>query len=418
MDTARPLKVCLDARFADIGHCVGVRTTVAGLASALAELDGDEQYFFLAFQDSHEWLRPFLRNGCRILPVTRRPPPRWRGFVKRLPGVAELYEQVAPWISQAQVGPSDGTLEREGIEVMHFTAQGGFLTDIPTIFAPQDLQHLHLPELFTPRTHHEREVVYRTLCQQAAAVTVMSTQSKQDLVQHFGLPADKIAVIPLAPANAFAAESALPEQDIVRQKYALPSQFAFFPAETWEHKNHIGLLEALAIVRSSRQTNIPLVCTGHPTEFFATVMKRVRELKLTDQVRFLGFLPASEIQCLYRMSRCLIFPTRFEGWGLPLTEAFYARVPAVCSNISPLKEQAAGAALFFDPRNPESIAQALWKVWTDEPLRQRLVRAGAERLKLFSWDHTARLFRALYRKLGNRLLTEEDRALLASPPLT
>jgi glycosyltransferase involved in cell wall biosynthesis len=98
-------------------------------------------------------------------------------------------------------------------------------------------------------------------------------------------------------------------------------------------------------------------------------------------------------------------------------EAFHSNTPATCSNISPLKEQADGAVLLFDPSSPEEIAETLWRLWNDEPLRQRLMALGKERLKPFTWDHAARLFRALYRKLGNQPLNEEDRALLAAPPL-
>ena len=383
----------------------------------MVQFEGDEQYFFLAFQDSHEWLRPYLRNGCGILAVTRKPAPKWKALAKRVPELPKLWEYAAPLLSNIEVRPSDGSIEREEIDVMHFTSQNGFLTQVPSIFAPHDLQHLRFPEFFTPRDRKTREVVYRTLCDQAKTVTVMSAWGKKDLVKQFGLPAGKVAVIPWAPATATGADSTFEEMSVVQRKYALPSHFAFFPGETWIHKNHLSLLDALTIIKSRYGTSIPLVCTGRQTEFFKTVAKRAHTLGLTEQVHFLGFVSASEIRCLYRMSRCLIFPSRFEGWGLPLMEAFQSNTPAACSNISPMKEQAAGAALLFDPSSPEEIAEALWKLWNDEPLRQRLTALGKERLKPFTWDHSARLFRALYRKLGNQLLNEEDRALLAAPPL-
>ena len=108
---------------------------------------------------------------------------------------------------------------------------------------------------------------------------------------------------------------------------------------------------------------------------------------------------------------------RVEGWGLPLMEAFLAETPVACSNIRPLGEQAAGAALLFAPDEPGDIAKALHRLWTDDALRKSLVKQGRERVALFSWNQTARIFRAYYRILGHRTLTEEDRTLLSAAPL-
>jgi glycosyltransferase involved in cell wall biosynthesis len=160
-----------------------------------------------------------------------------------------------------------------------------------------------------------------------------------------------------------------------------------------------------------------VICSGHRDEFFNKIEGHIQKFQLNDQVRFVGFVPEDDLQCLYHASRCVVFPTKFEGWGLPLLEAFRAGTPVACSRINPLREQAADAALLFNPDNQEEMAATILRLWTDGALRDRLAAAGRQRADLFSWRQTARLFRAHYRKLGKRTLAPEDRALLSSSPI-
>ncbi|MCX6000592.1 MAG: glycosyltransferase, partial [Chloroflexi bacterium] len=121
------------------------------------------------------------------------------------------------------------------------------------------------------------------------------------------------------------------------------------------------------------------------------------------------------LRCLYQMCRALVFPTKFEGFGLPLVEAFSVGVPVTCSAVTCLPEIADGAALLFNPNSPAEMAEALEQIWTDAPLRHRLIERGYIVVSRYSWIHIARSFRAHYRQLLKRTLTTEDRDhLLAS----
>jgi glycosyltransferase involved in cell wall biosynthesis len=113
----------------------------------------------------------------------------------------------------------------------------------------------------------------------------------------------------------------------------------------------------------------------------------------------------------------MVFPSLFEGWGLPLLEALSVGLPLACSNVTCLPMITAGSAELFDPTNPAAIADATATVWQDDGLRERLIVDGGNRADCFSWDHTARMFRACYRLLGGRELSSEDQALLSAPPL-
>jgi glycosyltransferase involved in cell wall biosynthesis len=299
--------------------------------------------------------------------------------------------------------------------VVHFPTQQAFLTAIPSIYHPWDLQHRHLPLLFTPEEVRRRDFRYGEFCRAASMVSVASAWHKRDVVDSYGIPSKKVSVIPLAPTLAAYSEPTDASVRSVREKFHLPEAFVLYPAQTWPHKNHLALLEAIAILRDRHGMEIPLVCTGHRNDFFATIRSRVEELGLEDSVRFLGFVSTGEVAALYATARCMIFPSQFEGWGIPLSEAFHAGLPAGCSDIPSLRDQAGDAALLFDPTHPEEIAATLRLLWTDEGLRRELVGRGRLRLESYRWDEVARNFRAHYRRLaGHPLFGDEAERVRAT----
>ena len=185
-----PLTVCLDARLVS-GQRGGVEQVVIGLASALSRLDdGDERYLFLADPGHTSWLEPYISGPCSILisagetavPVIRkglRATSR-RVVLAAIPG--GLRTAVRRRIRPYSLPESDGSIERAGVDVMHFPMQVGFRTEVPTIYTPHDLQHLHLPQFFSAFDFAEREARYRTLCDRASIVTMMSTWGRDDIV--------------------------------------------------------------------------------------------------------------------------------------------------------------------------------------------------------------------------------------------
>jgi glycosyltransferase involved in cell wall biosynthesis len=322
------------------------------------------------------------------------------------------YRLLAPLLP-VQAADSDGTIEKAGIDVMHFALQHGFRTRIPGIYLPHDLQHVHFPELFGRADLHFRRAVYPELCHRAACVVALSRWGKRDLEESYGVPAGKIRVIPWGPVVEAYAEPG--DQDLaeVRRRYGLPEAFAFFPAQTFRHKNHLGLLDALATLRDRDGLRVELVCSGHRDGFYPDIARRVRALGLEQQVRFLGFVGTVELRCLYRLARLLVFPSRFEGFGMPVLEAFRLGLPVACSRAASLPELAEHAALLFDADDRGDLAAALKRIWTEPPLRAELAAKGYARASSYSWRSTALRYRALYRLLGERPLSADDRALLS-----
>ena len=413
-----PLRICVDARVS--GDTIGgVAHFIVGLVSGLANLrDGDEEYFVLTMSEGGDWITPHVRGPCRVLSARTTFPASLTRALKALPGVQTAWNWLGGFggAGSVSIPASDGTIEEAEVDLMHFTAHG-FWTKVPTIFNPHDLQSLHYPEFFSRRVRLIREVVGRALCEKAAMVAVASSWCRRDLIHWWHLPEDKVRVVALAPATAAYQPPREGALAAVRRKLSLPARFAFYPAQTWRHKNHIGLLRALARVRDQHGIVVPLVCSGHQNDFFPQIAKIISGLGLNNQVQFLGFVDMDELQCLYALARCVVIPTKFEAASFPLWEAFLAGTAAACSNVTSLPEQAGDAAIVFDPDSVEAIADAVRRLWTDDQLVYVLAQRGRERVSRLSWDQTARAYRAHYRRLAGRHLSDEDKALLNSPPL-
>jgi glycosyltransferase involved in cell wall biosynthesis len=312
---------------------------------------------------------------------------------------------------------SDGAVELAGIDVVHFPFQSGFLTTLPTIYQPHDLQHLHFPELFSEGERESRELRYRTYCERANLAVMMTSWGRRDLIEHYGLPEAKVAVVNWGSVVEAYPEPSAKDLAGTRERLALPEEFVLYPAQTWPHKNHRKLFEALALARDRDGVTILVVCPGARNEFFGEVVERVRGLGLEDQVNFPGFVSPLELRALYSMARGLVFPSRFEGWGLPVTEAFAAGVPVASSSATGLADVVGDAGLVFNPDEPAEIADALIRLWNDSELRRVLADRGRRRAEVFSIENAVRLLRAHYRRIGGRELSAEDRERLEARPL-
>jgi glycosyltransferase involved in cell wall biosynthesis len=404
------LRVCVDARIHP-GVSGGLEQSILGLAGGLTALtDGDDEYLFLVEESHRDWLTQHLdgRDELLVVPAAKRRSARLARSLTR-----PVWHAVTPLVGKRTVSipRSPGLAEAAGANVMHFTTQRAFTTPLPSIYQPWDLQYLHYPEFFTRRQRLVRSKWDREFCQRAAKVVVASDFGRREVVNRLGVEQEKIAVVPVGPGAASYARPTNLEIEATRQELGLPHSFALYPAQTWPHKNHLRLLEAVAFLRD-RGLPIPLVCCGHKNAFYAQVARRAMDLRLTDLVSFHGFVEPIQLRSLFALARAVVFPSLFEGGGMPVLEAFMAEVPLACSNVTCLPEQVGDAAVTFDPRDAGAIASSLELVWTEERLRDVLVKRGRERLKRHEWNQIARIFRAHYRQLGRVPLTLADLDLL------
>ncbi len=410
------LRVAINAQIYPTDAVGGVATTLVGLVRSLGTLDGSEEYVIIGPWQEPEWLRPHLAPNQRIVCGPLPPHHRLktvlgplRPVASRRPGRAA---RAALRSAKYRAPASDGFYERLGSDVIHFPNQEFVVCQVPAIYNPHDLQHLHLPEFFAPKNLMWREAYYPTGCRLAHTVVVESQWVKDDIVKHYGLDPKKIQVIPLAPPTQAYPEPSVDAPHRVRAAYSLEEPFALYPAMTWPHKNHLRLLEALALLRDRHQVRVRLVCTGYQNSFWPQVERRLADLGLQDQVRFLGMVPVEDLRTLYRLAQFVVIPTVFEAASEPIYEAWYDGAPVACSNVTSLLEQVGDAAFLFDPLSVESIATAVGEMAANAELRKTLRQRGAMRLKDFSWERTAKAYRAVYRRAAGHALTEEDQWLL------
>lgn len=253
------------------------------------------------------------------------------------------------------------------------------------VFVP-DLVAFLFPQKHDPKAVFlERRFLKRALSQSRRVVAI-SDATKKDLQRLFALPSSKIDVIYLAAnqcqqkSPSFLAE--------VRRKYNLPSEFILFAGTLEPRKNLVRLIEAYHELPLKEEYG--LVIAGKKGWYYEEIFQRVRQLNLEQYVRFLGYIKRKDLIALYHLAAVFVYPSLYEGFGLPPLEAMACGTPVITSNISSLPEVAEGAALLVNPRNVAEIAEALERILTDQELRVRLARLGRERAKKFSWEKTAR----------------------------
>lgn len=420
-----PLRIAINAQLLPCGGSGGVEQALIGLVAALGKLeDGPEQYELIGPWQEPDWLRPYLGPNQRIVagPGQAGPPGRFGSLMHALRPLWPILRQARSiWSGlvrsdrwRTEVPMSDGFYERLGCQVVHFPYQRFVVCALPTIYNPHDLQHLHYPEFFTPSAIAWRETTYRAGCRLAHSVVVGSHWVKQDVIRQYRVDPDKVQVIPWAPLSEAYPPPSPTTVQTVKEKYRLQLPFGLYPAVTWEHKNHLRLLEALALLRDQDGLVVRLVCTGtrYPS-FWPRIEERLCALDLHGQVQFLGMVPPEHFRSIYRLAQFVIVPTLFEAASAPIFEAWLEGVPVACSTVTSLPEQVGDAALLFDPFSVEAIADAVRRIAADEHLRADLTRKGGRRLQDFSWERTAKAYRAVYRRSARCPLTEEDRWLLS-----
>lgn len=406
------MKIAINAQMIT-GQGGGIEPFMRGLVYGLGQLtDGDEEYVIVINAREKNWLKDVLGPNQTVV----APPSSIKDTILGL--ITPYKKYLGKWMEKAmmrkaQLGPqpSDGYYESLGVDLIHFAYQDMILSDIPSIFNPHDLQHAHLPHLFGEGTLAYRNVCFPAWSKHAQYVVTESDFVKRDLMAQYQLSADKIFTIRRgAPTDLYQK----PNTDVLTQlKQKLPfEEFIFFPAQTWPHKNHIKLVEALALLRNEA-IKINLVCSGGLKAHYFNVKELIDGLKLNDQVHFAGYVTDEELIGLYELSEFVVFPTLFEGGGFPVLEAFSLNKALCSSNIAPLLEIGGDAALFFNPEEPADIAKALKQLHNNESLKQSLIKKGSEKVRHLSWIKTAKAYRALYRLTLNGSISEADQEALA-----
>ena len=273
---------------------------------------------------------------------------------------------------------------------------------VPALHNPGKLRVLmtvhDLIAFLYPKQHNKKAVFTEKLTLKRAAkkaykILSVSENTKKDLVEQFDIRNQNIEIIPNAASDTFG----IIEQDkckSLNNKYDLPEKFIFSVGTLEPRKNYPELLKSYAKI-APYHPDIHLVIAGKKGWLSDSIFKTVDALKLNDKVHFLGYVDEEDLAVLYNLAQLFVYPSLYEGFGIPPLEAMKCACPVVTSNTSSLPEVVGDAALCVNPQDPSAIADAMHNVLTTPTLQDSLIKKGLERHTHFSWDLSARKLLAI-----------------------
>ncbi len=285
-------------------------------------------------------------------------------------------------------------LNKEKCDLVHFPHFNiPILYKRPFIVTIHDLTLSLFPGRKMTRLHH-RIAYHKTIknaVKKAKKIIAVSKHTKKDIIEHLKVSPEKITVI----YHGIGQEFAPTNNTQALEKYAIPGPYLLYTGVWRNHKNLKRLIQALGILKKT--TPLKLVITGNPDPHYPEVQETVKQLGLQDDVIFPGFVSEDELVQLYANAKIYVFPSLYEGFGFPPLEAMKCGTPVVASNASSIPEICGPQnAVFFDPQDPQDIAEKIIKVYNNSELQQQLITNGLSHSAQFSWEEMVAQTTKLY----------------------
>ena len=291
-------------------------------------------------------------------------------------------------------------LRRNPVDVLHVQFTAPPFSPCPVVVSIHDLSFEHLPQTFKWRSRKQLRITVRRTARQASQVIALSEYARNDIVKTYQVSPDKISVIPLAAADHFRPIRDAEELQRVRQTYGIEGEYMLSVGAIQPRKNLGRLVAAYSHLRGAKpEGKLPkLVLAGKCAWLYDETLRAIEELELSDSIILTGYVPESDLPALYSGALCFIYPSYFEGFGLPPLEAMQCGVPVIVGDRTSLPEVVGDAGVLVDPFDVHALAAAIEKVVSDSNLRAKLSVQGLARAKLFEWRETARQTLAVYQK--------------------
>jgi glycosyltransferase involved in cell wall biosynthesis len=264
-----------------------------------------------------------------------------------------------------------------------------------------DMIPLIWPRLVTRKHRLVVMAAYHRLRRQADLVIAPSEATKADVVGHLNIDPERIVVIPWGCDARFQPAGDPERFAAVRQRYRLPARYLLFVGTLEPRKNLITLFHAYAMLRAERRVeDLKLVVAGRTGWLYDDIFDTVKSLALEEEVIFTGFVDNEDLPDLYRGALLFVFPSLYEGFGLPILEAMASGVPVIASNTSSMPEVAGDAAILVEPQAAEAIAEGIARALAEDKLREALTQKGLARARSFTWESVAQKTLELYTALA------------------
>ena len=374
------MKIGIDARMYGVGF-TGIGRYNAELIKHLIELDKENTYvLFLKKKAYDEFQCPNER------------------FEKRLADFDHysLDEQLK----------FNRLLKKEKLDLMHFTHfNAPILYNRPFIVTIHDLTLSFFPgkKMNHPIYRLAYHLVIRRVTKRAKKIIAVSKNTKKDLIESLKIKDEKVEVIYNGVSKKFA-ETAGQKPVNLKEKYAISKPFFLYTGVWRDHKNLVGLIKAFKALDEKKPDQFELVITGSNNATYHEVPDTIKKLNLSQKVHLVGLVPEEDLYQLYISALAYVFPSFYEGFGLPPLEAMQCGTPTLVSNVSAMPEVCGSEnALYFDPYNIGDICEKMEEIASNEVLRESLVKRGYERVKQFDWGKMSKAILEIYKTFNGKI---------------
>lgn len=362
------MRIAIDAR---MGHSrVGIGVYVRGLLKNLSKIDKENNYYIIINKNKKEDFVPEQDNFHKIYTNVT-----YSDYLRR-----DLWEQgYLPW-----------KLYKNKVDIYHGPCYSlPIFAKIKTVITIYDMMSFKV-ECYKPISRIRVRNLIKISAKKAQKIITGSENSKTDIVRILKLPEDKIKVIYIGVGNEYRQINDKSRLDSIKEKYGINKKFIQYVGSLKANKNIPRLIEAYSRLSEDILKKYVLVITGGKGWKSKEIFSRVKRLGLENNVIFTDFVDDNDLPLLINAATLLVFPSLYEGFGIPPLEAMACGTPVAASNISSIPEVVGDAALLFDPYNIEEMTTAMYRVLIDEQLRNKLKKKGFERVKKFSWERAAK----------------------------
>ena len=367
---------------------IGLNTYTNALIKILASESVIKKIYIIHSSDQKNYIQDLATANDKIIP--KEVDLENNLFLRLLINLSKILninrtisnDRLPSWIDKISnlINPYYYYFNRLNVDLIHTPLQVFPVYKIkkPLIITIHDFQDLHFPEFFTPIHRIERAIhLYRAMLF-SNQIVVSFKHIKDDIIKYFDIPRNKISIFPLPLSKHWVPIAAPIAKEELFQKFTLPSEYLFYPAKLWPHKNHLTLVESLKKLKEQGYI-VNLVCTGEFDENFNNLSKKILEYGLTKQVKFLGSVSDAELLSLYHNSKLVVIPTLYEAGSGPLIEALWLGLPVICSNVTSLPETIGNERFTFDPLDSEKLAELILKMLNDEKFIEDNIRNSQQR---------------------------------------
>lgn len=282
------------------------------------------------------------------------------------------------------------SLRRDRPDLLHVQYTGPLYCPVPMVVSVHDVSFLEHPEYFTRLRAAQLRLTVRRTVQMAARILTPSEFSKSAIVRHYGLDDAKVVVVHNAVSNSFRPIQREMAVNWVRGNFQIPAPFILTVGDLQPRKNHLGLIRAFEdLIRHNPQLPHRLVMVGKETWFAGRVRHAAAKSAVADRLHFTGWVSDDDLRYFYGACDAFVFPSFYEGFGLPILEAMACGRAVACSNTTAMPEVANASALLFDPANPSDIVRSIRDLLLNPQLRARKERMGSLRAAQFTWSRAA-----------------------------